>query len=328
MRGRVAVVVTVLGALALVRRGSRAHPDLRVHAALLPREPITPRTLPLIRALTRWTDGFRAVEVIRVDAHVTMRVHRPSTAAATPALLWIHGGGYVLGSASQDDALCRRFARVLGITVAAVDYRLAPEHPYPIPLEDCHTALRALTAAAGVDPTRVAIGGASAGAGLAAALAITARDHGIPLVLQLLAYPMLDDRTGARPCPAPGPGAPNRWRRGIARRDRADHRLWGPASNRFGWRSYLGTADAATAVPARRDDLTGLAPAWIGVGTHDLFHAEDLTYARALRAAGVDCAVLEVPGAFHGFDAVAPRANVSRHFFAAQCAALRAAFTR
>jgi len=190
-----------------------------------------------------------------------------------------------------------------------VEYRLAPEHPYPAPLEDCYAALTWLTRLPAVDSARVAIGGASAGGGLAAALALLARDRGeIAPILQLLAYPMLDDRSAAKP-------------------KNPDYRLWSPSSNRFGWASYLGDADPQVAVPARRDDLSGLPPAWIGVGTHDLFYDEDLAYAARLTAAGVPCHVEVVPGAFHGFDLIAPKARVSQAFFASQCASLRTALT-
>jgi acetyl esterase/lipase len=248
------------------------------------------------------------VEVLILGSGVGVRLHRPvGVSQPTAALLWIHGGGYVLGSARQDEALCQRFTRDLGMTVAAVDYRLAPEHPYPVPLEDCYSALTWLAGLPAVDPARVVIGGASAGGGLAAALALLARDRDdVTPVLQLLAYPMLDDRSGAVA------SSPN-------------YRLWGPKSNRFGWAAYLGDADPQIAVPARRDDLSGLAPAWIGVGTHDLFHDEDLAYAERLTAAGVPCDVEVVPGAFHGFDAVVPKAAVSQSFFASQCASLRTA---
>jgi acetyl esterase/lipase len=240
---------------------------------------------------------------------VGVRLHRPvGVSQSAPALLWIHGGGYVIGTAQQDDPVCRRFARELGITVAAVDYRLAPEHPYPAALEDCYSALTWLAGLPAVDPGRVAIGGASAGGGLAAALALLAHDRGeVTPVLQLLAYPMLDDRSGTTP-------------------DNPNYRLWSPKSNRFGWASYLGSADPRVAVPARREDLSGLAPAWIGVGTNDLFHDEDIAYAERLTAAGVPCHVEVVPGAFHGFDLVVPKAAVSQSFFASQCAGLRTAF--
>ena len=114
-------------------------------------------------------------------------------------MLWIHGGGYVIGSAAQDDAVCRHLAHELGRLVAAVDYRLAPEHPFPVPLHDCHDALVWLANRGDVDADRVAIGGASAGGGLAAALALLARDRAeVRPAFQLLSYPMLDDRTALR----------------------------------------------------------------------------------------------------------------------------------
>jgi acetyl esterase/lipase len=207
--------------------------------------------------------------------------------------------------------LCRRFARELGVTVASVDYRLAPDHPYPTPLEDCYAALKWLVGLPAVDPARVAIGGASAGGGLAAALALLVRDRGeIDVVAQLLVYPMLDDRTVDRDD-----------------LDNPGHRLWNQSSNKFGWAAYLGDADREVAVPARRNDLAGLPAAWVGVGTLDLFHDEDVAYAERLKAAGVPCRVEVVQGAFHGFDGIAPKAEVSQSFFNSQCAMLREAYT-
>lgn len=250
------------------------------------------------------------VEVLGLPSGAAVRIFRPPNRAddSAPALLWIHGGGYVIGTAAQDDRLCRRFSAELGATVASVDYRLAPQNPYPAALEDCWAALTRLAELPGVDPARIAIGGASAGGGLAAALAQLAADRGeVSPVLQLLVYPMLDDRSAALPA--------NR-----------SYRLWNPRSNLFGWTAYLGDADPQVAVPARRADLSGLAPAWIGVGTLDLFHDEDLAYAQRLRQAGVQCEVETVPGAFHGFDLLMPKVAVSRAFFAAQCASLRNAF--
>lgn len=289
------------------------HPDLRRVARFVPKQMITPATLPIVRLATRLMGRHTPddVEVLTLTSGVGVRLYRPTDASgAGPALLWIHGGGYVIGSAAQDDQLCRRFARELGATVASVDYRLAPENPYPVPLEDCYAALAWLAGLPSVDPARVAIGGASAGGGLAAALALLASDRNeIPLAAQLLVYPMLDDRTV----------------------DRADlnnpgHRLWNQSSNKFGWACYLADADPDVAVPARREDLSGLPPAWMGVGTLDLFHDEDLAYAERLRAAGVRCEVEVVSGAFHGFDGIVPKAEVSQSFFKSQCAMLRDAF--
>jgi acetyl esterase/lipase len=292
------------------------HPDLRNAARLLPRGGIGARTLRPIRLLTglQARTATKSVEVQRVAA-VSVRVHRPALSKKTqPALLWIHGGGMVIGTAAQDDAICRRFSQELGILVAAVDYRLAPEHPFPVPLHDCYDALLWLARQPEVDTTRIAVGGASAGGGLAAALALlTHRGGEVPLAFQLLTYPMLDDRTATRP----DDGARKR-------------RLWSNASNRFGWLSYLGQAPGGDGVdglaaPARVDDLAHLPPAWIGVGTADLFYEEDLAYAERLTAAGVACEVNVVQGAFHGFDAVRPKAGVSETFRASQVAALAAA---
>src|SRR6185312_10549660 len=264
------------------------HPDLRRIARFAPRSLVGPKSLKLIRKLSSVIQrgSSRDVESLILRSGVGVRLHRPTGVSQPgPALLWIHGGGYVIGSAQQDDELCRRFARELGVTVAAVDYRLAPEHPYPAPLEDCYAALT----------------------WLAAPLALLARDRGeVTPTLQLLAYPMLDDRSGSTP-------------------EKPNYRLWSPKSNRFGWAAYLGNADPKVAVPARHEDLSGLPPAWIGVGTNDLFHDEDLAYADRLTAAGVPCHVETIPGAFHGFDLIAPKASVSKAFFASQCASLRSA---
>ncbi len=289
------------------------HPELRRSARLLPKQMITPVTLPFVRAASRlmWRGQPDGVEVLTLASGVGVRLHRPpGVTTPGPGLLWIHGGGYVIGDAAQDDVLCRRFARELGATVVAVNYRLAHEHPYPVPVEDCYAALSWLAGLPSVDPDRVAIGGASAGGGLAAALALLTRDRGrIPLAAQLLVYPMLDDRTVER-----------------TDLDHPGHRLWNQSSNRFGWRAYLGDADRGVAVPARRTDLAGLPPAWVGVGTLDLFHDEDVAYAQRLRDAGVPCEVMVVEGAFHGFDGIAPKAHVSQRFFDSQCAVLRTAF--
>lgn len=298
---------------------SSFHPELRTVARFLPRQPISARSLRYVRlgdALMRRRPAPAGSTIDRADA-VPLRVHRPPTSSIDspgPAVLWIHGGGYVMGTATQDDDGCRELATTLGAVVAAVDYRLAPEHPHPGPIEDCYHALVWLAAQPDVDPTRIAIAGASAGGGLAAALTAYAVDRGeIAPAFQLLVYPMLDDRTVlAEP-----------------EVDPHDFRLWNPASNHFGWRSYLGAEPGSAgvpleAVPSRREDLSALPPAWIGVGTLDLFHREDVTYAERLRAAGVACELQVVLGAFHGFDMVR-RAEVVREFRAAQLDALAAA---
>ena len=254
------------------------------------------------------TGRLKGVESMRVNADVTVRVHRSAAKVERgPVLLWIHGGGTVMGGAGQEDKFCRRLTNFTDISIAAVDYRLAPEHPYPTPLEDCYAALLWLTRQPWVDPTRVAIGGASGGGGFTAALALLARDRGeVAPALQMMAYPMLDDRTGATA------GQPVRV-------------MWSGRDNQIAWQWYLGGADPETAVPGRRTDLTGLPPAWIGVGTLDLFYEESIAYGRRLQDAGVPTEVHVAEGAFHAFDMIAPNASVSQRFFASQCRSLRAA---
>jgi len=301
------------------------HRDLAA-ARFLPRVSFGPRLVRLLRRVSvpaaRVPAGL-VVEDVPVPgpaAPIRVRVYRPSTTppAPRPVLLWLHGGGHVIGWPEQDDRTCLAFASRLQATVASVDYRLSPEHPFPAALDDAHAVLVWLHNHAAerlLDPTRIAVGGASAGGGLAAALAQRVHDQGPGrLALQLLVYPMLDDRTPADAAPA-----------GL--------RVWTPASNRYGWASYLGHPPATDepppyAVPARRDDLRGLPPAWIGVGSEDLFLAEDTAYARRLADAGVPVTLEVVEGAFHGFDAVLPRAGVSRRFLDAQVDALASAFAR
>lgn len=305
------------------------HPDLRAGRFIPPIwfGPTLIRLMRRIRPRPGPADPAVTVEQLELPgppgtAPVQVRLFRPSDAEAgpVPLLLWVHGGGLVSGAPEQDDRTSTAFARELGIAVAAVRYRLAPEHPGPAAVEDAYAALRGLHARAdelGLDPGRVAVAGASAGGGVAAALAQLAHDRGeVEIAFQLLVYPMLDDRT-------------------VTRRDHDTRgvRVWTRRSNRFGWTSYLGGAPgrhdvAEYLVPARRDDLAGLPPAWIGVGDLDLFHDEDLAYAERLRAAGVPCEVHLVRGAFHGFDALFRGKPVSRAFLGTQVAALREALGR
>lgn len=299
----------------------RIHPELRSAARLLPSSFIGARSLGPIRALSslQRRGSPAGVEIVEVG-EVAVRVHRPANIDGdVPGLVWVHGGGYVMGTAAQDDRLCRHFAKHVGMVVASVDYRLAPEHKFPVPLEDCYAALDWLARQPGVDGERIAVGGGSAGGGLAAALALLARDRGEHrLAFQLLVYPMLDDRTANR-----------------SDVDERGFRLWNNKSNRFGWEAYTGEPPgspglSAPAVPARAGmaELAGLPPAWIGVGTLDLFHDEDVAYAARLRDAGVPCELQVVEGAFHGFDTVRPKSAVSEAFRAAQTKALAAALSR
>lgn len=223
-----------------------------------------------------------------------LRVYTPRHGVSGAGLLWIHGGGLVIGAAKQDDRLCISTASRLRIPIVSVDYRLAPEAPFPAALDDAHAAWEWIGAHAhslGIDPTRLVIGGESAGAGIAASLAHRLHDEGgTQPAAQWLFAPMLDDRTAAR-----------------AELDDLDHPVWNNCANRFGWASYVGSAPGADvvppyAVPSRRTDLTGLPPAWLYAGDIELFHDEIVAYAERLRAAGVPVGFETVTGAAHGFE--------------------------
>lgn len=300
------------------------HPDLR-RGRWLPPLSVGPRSLRLFRGSPKGLASTSEVTVAELDVpgapgERPYRVFRPATSTEpTAVLFWIHGGGLISGTPSQDDRTNLRLAAELGITVFAASYRLAPEHPGPAALDDLVAGYRFIVDQAddlNIDATRIAIGGASAGGGLAAALAQRLHDEGgTQPVFQLLVYPMLDDRTVAR-----------------TDHDTRNVRVWTPKSNRYGWTSYLagepGGADiAASLVPARRQDLSGLPPAWVGVGSLDLFHDEDIEYARRLEKAGVRCEVSVVPGAFHGFDALLRTTEVTRRFHDDWVRVLRAALT-
>lgn len=230
------------------------------------------------------------------DPDVRILIYTPpgSAIGLRPAVLEIHGGGFVIGNADMGDAGNRALAMQLGCVVVSVDYRLAPETVWPGALHDCYAALTWLhdnAGALGVDPARIAIAGGSAGGGHAAALAIYARDRGgPPICFQLLDFPMLDDRTCSAADPHPYCGDFG----------------WTPEMNRFGWRSLLGTEPGGSdvpeaAAPARTRDLAGLPPAYIMVGALDLFLEEDLEYARRLMRVGVPVELHVIPGAYHGF---------------------------
>ena len=236
-----------------------------------------------------------------------------------PAILHTHGGGYVLGSAGSAIADLQALCKQLDCVAVSVDYRLAPETTFRGSIEDNYAALKWLhndAAALGVDPTRIAVMGESAGGGHAALLAITARDRGeVQVCFQCLVYPMLDDRTGSTRKVPPHIG----------------FLIWTPEANRFGWESFLGTAPGRAsapkgAVPARVTSVAGLPPAWIGVGSIDLFVDEDIDYAQRLIDAGVTTELLVVPGAFHGFDSLPVPTKVAERFNAAKIAALRRGF--
>ena len=246
---------------------------------------------------------------------VVVRLYLPS-GRQTPgaALYWIHGGGMVMGQLDMDDDGCAAIADTLNIVVASVDYRLAPEHPFPAPVEDCYAGLRWFVGQAGelgVDTARVAIGGASAGGGLAAGTTLVARDRGeVALAYQWLVYPMLDDRNAATHSPASD-----------------DPKVWNRFANDYGWNAYLagraGADDVSPyAAPARATDLAGLPPTYINVGDLDLFLDEDIAYAQAMMRAGVPVELHVYPGAFHGSNGFVSRSALAARWRADERASL------
>lgn len=244
-------------------------------------------------------------------------IYKPDvTSSPRPAVLHIHGGGYVIGSAKMNHASNIMMAANTDCVVVSVDYRLSPETRHPGPIEDCYAALKWLHASAGsfgIDRNRIAVAGESAGGGLAAALAVLARDRGeVRLVHQHLTYPMIDDRTctaGTHPY--------------------AGEFVFTPAANYLGWSSLLGQEPGSEGVSpyaaaARTEDLSGLPSSFIMVGALDLFVEENMEYARRLIRAGVTTELHVYPGAYHGFDMV-PDATVSQAARRASADALKRA---
>ena len=272
---------------------SQGMAPFRAGFAFLEKPPLPPE-LATVHCEERFIPGATGAPDVRILLYAP-----PGTASSQrPALLNIHGGGYVLGDAEMNDLPNRQIALEMGCVVVSVDYRLAPETPWPGSLEDNYAALCWLANEAGrlaVDPARIAISGDSAGGGHAAALAIHARNQGGPAIcFQLIDYPMLDDRTAASDDPHPFAG----------------EFVWTPERNHFGWKSLLGAEPGGpdvheTAAPARVADLAGLPPAYISIGALDLFLEESLEYTRRLARAGVPVELHVIPGAYHGSGMVA-----------------------
>ena len=307
---------------------SKIHPELQQVAKKNPKMSFSNNNLWFINLLMYLMPSPKTPADILIEnvlilgqddrTKIRLRLYKPkfiAAAAPIPVMLWLHGGGYVMGNPEMDDRNCAEYVRELGIAVVSVDYRCAPKHPFPAGLNDSYSALKWVVSHAQelrIDSKRIAIGGASAGGGLAAALIQLAHDRQeIKPVFQLLVYPMLDDRTVLR-----------------ADIDDSNNITWTQKSNRFGWESYLGRECGAQdvpaySVPARRQDLSGLPPAWIGVGTLDVFHDEDLVYARRLKECGIECEVEVILGAFHGFDVFDPQIPIVQGFRKTQITALK-----
>jgi acetyl esterase/lipase len=249
----------------------------------------------------------RAIPGPKGAPDITVRIYRPEKQAGLlPALLWIHGGGYMLGEIDQEDATAKQFTLTGNCVVVSVEYRLAPEHPYPAPLEDCYAALKWLSSHAKelkVDKSHIAIGGASAGGGLASGLALLTRDRAeIDLVFQLLVYPMINDCNITPPSDT-----------------LPDALFWTRVDNLMGWRCYLncdpgGDGISCYAAAYRAANLEGLPAAYIAVGDIDLFAQEDIDYARRLIAAGIPTELHVYTGGPHAFDMLVPGADISKRF--------------
>jgi acetyl esterase len=262
----------------------------------------------------------RAVPGPPAEPDIEVRVITPrDLAGPAPALYWIHGGGFVLGDVDGDLEAPAHIAAVLGAVVVSVEYRLAPEHPFPAPVEDCYAGLTWLAASADelrIDRARIAIGGVSAGGGLAAAVALIARDRrGPALCLQVLDIPELDDRL-----------------RTPSMRAYTDTPIWDYPSAVISWQAYLGphrSADTSPyAAPARATDLSGLPPAYVVTCEFDPLRDEGIEYAQRLMQAGVPTELHHYPGTFHGSCAAGPESAVSRRMIDDRTAALARAFAR
>jgi acetyl esterase/lipase len=280
-------------------RPEELDPEIRRAVADLPDFVFSADTVPLMRQNAVFSP-VPAPDIERVElaaqpgGEVSLSVLRPHNAVGDlPALYWMHGGGMVIGNRHMDDARLNEWCRSLSCACVSVEYRLAPEAAYPVPLDDCDAGLSYLFDHADelrIDPGRIGVGGRSAGGALAAALALRWRGgekHSV--TFQYLEYPMLDDR-GQTPSSRVD-GLP----------------LWSRESNEFGWRSYLGPAYGtddvpADAAPARAAELAGLPPTFISVGTADCLRDEAIDYAARLCRAGVSTELHVYAGAVHGFD--------------------------
>lgn len=290
--------------------GSDNHPAAPLDQELAPAlasipdlSTISVATLPRIRELMAGApldttaSDLLEVELITASSqghNVNGILYRPRRQApARAAILNLHGGGYIAGTARREDGIARTLARDLDVVVFSLEYRLAPEAPYPAALDDCYAALAWLheqAAELGIDRNRIAVRGVSAGGGLAVGLALLARDRSrFNIAFLALLYPMIDDRTPAHPFNG--------------------RHIWPIEANRFAWNCYLGDVAGRSEVPhygapARANDLRGLPPTFIGVGSIDLFADENIRFAQQLMGAGIATELHVYPGAFHGFNLI------------------------
>jgi acetyl esterase/lipase len=250
------------------------------------------------------------------DPDLTVRIYRPVNATGTlPGIYFIHGGGMILGSVAGEDPTATLLCDQVNAVVVSVEYRLSPEHPHPAPVEDCYAGLQWMVKNAAeldFDPDRLAVYGASAGGGLTIATVLAARDRGGPAVTFMMPiYPMIDDTNTT-----------------ASSREIADIGIWDRAGNVEAWAWYLGGKPADQyAAPTRAEDLAGLPPAFVDVGTVDLFRDEDIAFAQRLMAAGVPTELHVHPGSYHAAETFAPDAALSKRIWATRLDALKRALT-
>lgn len=247
------------------------------------------------------------IEVLRENGlePLTLRVYKPhyATTQQLPGILWIHGGGMIFCNAAYDDIDCAEYAVEVGAIVVSVEYRLAPEHPFPLPHNDCLDALTWLLTKGqevGVKQQNVCVAGRSGGASLAASTVLRARDLSLPrLRCQLLIYPMLDNTATT-----------------SSAQEFSDAAAWGGNMNRVAWQCVLGEHGMAQtpscyAIPARCKDFTNLPPTFIQVGALEIFRDESIQYAQNCMRAGVETALSVHSGLYHGGDMFNPASSLT-----------------
>lgn len=260
------------------------------------------------------THEDRAVPGPEGAPDISVRIYRPVNASGTlPGVYFIHGGGMILGSVEGENAVAEQVCEQVGAVVVSVEYRLAPEDPHPAQAEDCYAGLVWMArnaAELGFDPGRLAVYGGSAGGGLAIAVVLLARDRGFPAIrFQMPIYPMIDDTNET-----------------ASSHEVTDVGVWDRAANIEAWQWYLGGGKPDQyAAPTRAEDLSGLPPAFIEVGTVDLFRDEDIAFATRLMQAGVPTELHVNPGAYHASEVLAPQAELSGRIWQRRLDALRRA---